>query len=245
MLVILCHPNDAPALWLDRELLEIGMKGTAIVSVEQLVYSRSITHVLTGSAEYGTIRLADGRSLHPETITGLINRVCHVPTHHFTHAAPADRGYAAAELHAFLLAWLNSIAGRVLNPARPLALGGGRTDPIAIRHYAATAGLPTGPWRDSTRVTCTKAGLVSPAETAAIPTHVVTVLDERVFGPIIPAGLQGGCRRLASYLATPLLQVAFSRSAAGSFQFVHATPMVEFQLGGRPLAAAIAKAVGA
>jgi hypothetical protein len=92
MLVILCHPDDAPALWLDRELLEVGMKGTAIVSVEQLVYSRSMTHVLTGSAEHGTIRLADGRSLHPETITGLINRVRHVPTHHFTHAAPADRG---------------------------------------------------------------------------------------------------------------------------------------------------------
>ncbi len=254
MLVILCHPDDAPALWLDRELKAMDVKGTAVVSVEQLVYSRSITHVLTGSTEHGTIRLADGRVLRAEAITGLINRVRYVPTQHFGGASPADRDYAAAELHAFLLAWLNGIAGRVLNPARPLALGGGNDDLAAIRHYAAAAGLPTRAWHESTRggnggvrgagaADTPGAGLVTPVDAAATATHVVTVLDHRIFGSLVPADVQAGCRRLAVYLGSPLLQVAFSRSSAGGLQFAHATARVDFHLGGRPLAAAIAKAV--
>ena len=242
MLVILCHPDDASALWLDRELKSLDVTGVTVVSVEQLVYSRSITHVLTTSAEHGTIRLADGRTLHPDAITGLINRVRYVPTQHFTNAAAADREYASAELHAFLLAWLNGIGGRVLNPARPLQLGGGSNSPIAIRHYAATAGLPTRAWREGTHDGGV-AGRARPAEADAPPSHVVTVLDTRVFGPILPADLQGGCCRLASYLGTPLLQVEFSHRDRDGFQFVHATPMVDFPRGGRPLAVAIAKAV--
>jgi len=240
MLVILCHPDDISALWLHRELSAAGVSAT-LVSVEQLVFSRSITHVLTGTADTGTIRLADNRVLHPDAITGLINRVRFVPTQHFNNAAPGDREYATAELHAFLLAWLNGIAARVLNPARPPLLGGGVTDVAAIQHYAATAGLPTLPWRQSTR----RAGLVSPAATAAAPTHVVTVLDGRVFGPIIPTDFAGGCCRLAAYLGTPLMQVAFSRSTSGAWRFLHATPLVDFERGGRPLAAAIARAVAA
>jgi hypothetical protein len=247
MLVVLCHPDDASALWLGRELETIGTE-TAVVSVEQLVYSRSITHILTASSEHGTIRLADGRVLRPEAVSGLINRVRYVPTQHFTNAAPADREYATAELHAFLLAWLTSIAGRVLNPARPLALGGGNTDLTAVRHYAATAGLPTRPWRDSTRdadISSTEAWPDPFARSRAPITHVVSVLDGRVIGPILPAAVQAGCRRLAAYLGTPLLQVAFSRIAGDGFEFAHATPMVDFQFGGRPLAAAIARAVAA
>ena len=238
MLVILCHPDDTSAVWLHRELSAAGVSAM-LVSVEQLVFSRSITHALSGTADTGTIRLADGRVLHPEAITGLINRVQFVPTQHFSNAATGDREYATAELHAFLLAWLNGIAGRVLNPPRPMLLGGGLNDLAAIRHYAATAGLPTAPWRQSTR----RAGRVSTAETAARPTHVVSVLDGRVFGPIIPGELLSGCCRLAAYLGTPLMQVAFSRSASGVCWFLHATPKVDFERGGRPLVSAIARAV--
>jgi len=236
MLVILCHPDDTSALWLDRQLSEAGVDVT-LVSVEQLVFSRSITHALTSTADTGTIRLADGRVLHPEAIAGLINRVRFVPTQHFTNAAAGDREYAAAELHAFLLAWLNGVAGRVLNPARPLLLGGGINDMAAIRHYAALAGLPAPGWSRTTR----RVDFDSPVS----PTHDVIVLDGRGFGPIIPAELLGGCGRLAAYLGTPLLQIAFSRNAVGRWEFLHATAKVDFERGGRPLAAALARTVAA
>lgn len=240
MLVILCHPDDISALWLHRELSAAGVSVT-LVSVEQLVFSRSITHVLTGTGDTGTIRIADQRVLHSEAIAGLVNRVRLLPTQHFNNAAPGDREYAAAELHAFLLAWLNGIAGRVLNPARPPLLGGGINDVAAIRHYAATAGLPTAPWRQSTRT----AALVGSGDVdiTVVPTHVVTVLDNRLFGPIVPTDLAGGCCRLAAYLGTPLMQVAFSRTGTSAWRFLHATPLVDFERGGRPLAAAIAAAV--
>ena len=63
MIVILCHPDDAAALWLDRELHELGTPDMALVAVEQLVFSRRIVHQLTGAGDNGTIALADGRTL--------------------------------------------------------------------------------------------------------------------------------------------------------------------------------------
>ena len=125
MVVILCHPDDGPALWLAQTLTASRVPDVTVVSVEELVFSRCIVSRMTDNGDSGMVRLADGRVLRPESITGLVNRVRHLPTQHFAHANADDRAYATAELGAFLLAWLNGIAGRVLNPARPFALGGG------------------------------------------------------------------------------------------------------------------------
>ena len=144
---------------------------------------------------------------------------------------------ATAELHAFLLAWLNGVAGRVLNPARPLLLGGGINDMAAIRHYAALAGLPAPGWSRTTR----RVDFDSPVS----PTHDVIVLDGRGFGPIIPADLPGGCGRLAAYLGTPLLD----RVLAERSREVGVSPRNgEGRLRTRrcrPLAAALARTVAA
>jgi hypothetical protein len=230
--VILCHPHDAGALWLDQMLRDLGVRRFEVVTVEQLVFSRRIVYRLSDAGESSRIRLVDGRELRSDAISGLINRICYLPTQHFASADPDERTYATAELSAFLLAWLNGVRGRVLNPARPFSLAG-MFDRTAMRYSAAVAGLPTAPWR------ATDSADESPG---LPPTHTTIVLDGRLFGPILPRHLQDACCRLAVLLGVPLLQVAFQHAPGGAWRFVDATAFVDFYAGGRPLAAAIARA---
>jgi hypothetical protein len=42
--VILCHPDDAAALWLDEMLRDLGVRSFEVVTVEQVVFRRRIVH---------------------------------------------------------------------------------------------------------------------------------------------------------------------------------------------------------
>ncbi|HET7716557.1 MAG TPA: hypothetical protein VFK86_13115 [Bauldia sp.] len=232
MIVILCHPFDEAALWLCHQFRLLGLD-VEPVAVEALVYSRKIVHRLGDLGDTGEIHLSDGRVLRPESIRGLINRVCFLPLAHIERATPGDRTYASEELNAFLLAWLDSVAGPVINPAQPLSLDGGAFPSPTLFHLAAVAGLPTEGWRSDAR----------PGDPAlAVPraTQDVVVFDSRTFGPLIPRGLQAGCRQLALLLGVPLLQITFRHSDDRGWLFHAAHGLADFRVGGRPLAAAIA-----
>ena len=235
MIVILCHPDDSAAVWLAAKMRELVAGSVELVTVEELVYSRRIVYRLGHAGSTGSIALADGRTLRPETITGLVNRVSYLPTQHFARAVSADRAYAEAELHAFLLAWINGVAGRVVNPPAAAALAGGTLPLPALIHYAAMAGLPTEVFRASA---AQQDDAIHPLPT----THLAVVFDGRVFGTLLPRTLQDGCRRLAALIGTPLLQVAFNRSRERGFRFVSASGAVDFRLGGKPLARDLALA---
>lgn len=238
MFVILCHPGDAAALWLHAELLRLGQTAE-LVAVEQLVYSRGIVHRLDGTGDAGEIRLADGRTLRVEAIRTLVNRVATLPQAHFAHVGEADRAYAVEELGAFLLAWLDAVPGRVLNPARPNALGGSWMPVPAMMHLAAAAGLPAGAWRADS---LDGAPLTSPSARPAEAS--VVVLDHRVYGRVLSGALQDGCRRLAALSGMPLLQVDFARAADGGLDFLSAHGFADFRIGGRALVRAIARTHG-
>jgi hypothetical protein len=107
-----------------------------------------------------------------------------------------------------------------------------------VAHLAALAGLPTLVWRASTTHN-------RPDTVGAAPTHAAIVLDGRVFGPILPRSLQDGCRRLATLLGTPLIQVLLHHSRENGWRFVGVPADVDFRAGGRPLARAVARALGA
>jgi hypothetical protein len=236
MIIILCHPGDAAALWLATTMREQGAGSVELVTVEELVYSRRIVYRLSDAGSSGSIRLADGRTLRPETITGLVNRVFYLPTQHFARALPADRGYAEAELNAFLLAWINGVAGRVINPPHPFALGGGTFARPTLMHFAAVAGLPIEVWRAS--VTESEGAATPPLP----PSHATVVFDGRLFGTLLPRALQDGCRRLAMLTGAPLLQIEFTQSRELGFRFVNASGAVDFRVGGKPLARDLALA---
>jgi len=237
MLVILCHAGDSAALWLHDALRRLGVAALELVAVEQVVFSRNIVHRLDGAGDTGAIQLADSRVLRSEAITGLVNRVHVLPTQHFAAADAVDRAYATEELGAFMLAWLDGVAGRVINPPLPAALGGGAFPDVVITHSAAMAGLPTRPWRRADTSADDDRSLLPS------PTHAAVVLDGRLFGPLIPRRLQDGCGRLAALLGVPLLQVLLHHSREAGWWFVGATGFADFRLGGQPLAAAIARAL--
>ncbi len=236
MIVILCHPGDAAALWLGETMQHLRVSGVELVAVEQLVFSRRIVYRLSDAGDSGSIVLADGRTLRPEAITGLVNRVQYLPTQHFARAAPEDRAYAEAELSAFLLAWINGVAGRVINPPLPFALGRGTFPMPTVVHLASMAGLPTQVWRTS----------VADGDGQSLPmrpTHAVLVFDGRLFGPLLPRRLQDGCRQLALLLGVSLLQVELHQSSEHGWRFVNASGAVDFRIGGRPLARDLARAL--
>jgi hypothetical protein len=239
MIAILCHPGDEAALWLDRTWHGLGIEAIELISVEQLAFSRHIVHRLDTAGDAGVIRIAGGRDVRTEAITGLLNRVQFVPTQHFARADAVERAYATAELSAFLLAWLHGITGRVINPPLPFALGGANFPIPTVAHMAATAGLPTCVWRASTRVD--RRDTISPPA----PTHAVVVFDGRLFGPIVPTSVQDGCRRLAILLGVPLLQVLLHHSREQGWRFVAVPAVVDFRIGGSGLARALARALGA
>ena len=237
MILVLCHPGDAAAGWLYDELRRLSDDDAELVAVEQLVYSRRIVHRITESGDSGIVHLADGRILRPERITGVVNRVAYLPTAHFATAAPADRAYAIAELAAFLLAWINGVAGRVINPPLPLDLTGGTFPITTVMHHAATAGLPAVTWRATTETEHQGAMPFLPA------THAAVVFDKRVFGPLLPLELQRACIRLAVLLGVPLLEVRLHQSPEHQWRFLGASGVVDFRLAGQPLVRALARAM--
>jgi hypothetical protein len=237
MIVILCHPADSAALWLYGALRDIGLEGIALVSVEQLVYSTRIVHRLDASGDTGSIHLADGRILRPESIRGLVNRVHYLPTQHFAAAQAADQAYATQELSAFLLAWLDGVAGRVINPPMPFALDGSTFHLMTLVQLAAMAGLPTTPWRAGTKE---DGDAIAPLSAC---THTGLVFDGRLFGSLLPRPLQEACRRLAALIGVPLLEVRLHQSAERGWCFLGASGAADFRNGGRALAAAVAHAL--
>jgi hypothetical protein len=238
MLVILCHPGDAPALWVHAALRTLDLDAE-LVTVEQLVFSRRIVHRLDETGDRGAVHLADGRLLRPEALAGVLNRVRYLPTQHFAAAAPADRAYATEELAAFLLAWLDGVRGPVINPPLPSAIDGGTFDPMTLAHLAATAGLPVAAWTAGTR------GERDDESPERPGTHAAIVFGGRVFGPVLPRPWQDGCLRLAISLGVPLLEVRLERSMPGHWRFVAASGLADFRLGGRPLVAALRQSFAA
>jgi hypothetical protein len=172
--------------------------------------------------------------LRPEAVQLLINRIRWLPTEHFAPAAPAERDYAESELSAFLLAWLNGIGGRILNPPHPYALGGTVPSALALHHYAALAGLPVAArqWDED-----------SAAEAAQdTGTHRAVVFDGRVYGRGVPRALHAPLGRLAVLLGLPLLQAEFALGNARTWIFVGAHGHVDFSAGGEALARALCSA---
>ena len=233
MTLILCHSSDAAALWLGTSMRHLGVD-VEFVTVEQLVFSRRIVFRMSDAGDSGVVELAGGRLLRPEAIAGLINRVRYLPTQHFDRADPRERVYAESELSALVLAWINGVAGRAINQALPFDLGGATFPPATLFQFAAMAGLPTGGWRANADDADGGTPLVS-------TTHAVVVFDGRLFGPLLPRGLQDGCRGLASLLGTPLLQVELQQEVGQQWRFVSANGMADFRIGGKPLVRALAQ----
>jgi hypothetical protein len=125
---------------------------------------------------------------------------------------PSDRAYVAAELTAFLLAWLFSLTCSVVNRPSSACLAGPNWHPEQWVHAAALLGIPT-------RTTCrTVPTLVSPDADDACAE--VVVVRGRCFGCDDPA-LESWSQLLAGAAGLDVLAARFSRMDGA---FISASP---------------------
>ena len=142
-------------------------------------------------------------------IAGVLARLPGVSEDDLPHIAPDDRSYVAAEMNAFLLAWLTSLERPVLNRPTPQCLSGTywRREKWVIE--AERLGIPTRP---VVRSADDPVGIVDRE-----PRHTVTVVGRKHFGTVDDV-LAKRAHALAKAAGTELLAVAFDgEEPAASF----------------------------
>jgi hypothetical protein len=150
-----------------------------------------------------------GRVVAVEEISGVLTRRPYIVEHELGHIVPVDRAYVAAEMTAFLLSWLSSLACPVLNRPTPSGLSGPNWWPEQWTYAAARFGLPVRPVRR-------RAALPDSARVAADPSPpTVTVVGERCLGQVDPA-LAAQARRFARAVGVDLLALRFSGPEPGA-----------------------------
>lgn len=125
------------------------------------------------------------------------------------HIAAADRSYVAAEMTAFLSAWLSSLPCSTVNPPAPGCLCGPNWRPERWIHLAARLELPT---RMATRC----AGAPDPRPLPGESAQTVVVAAGGTFGEVDRAAAEWAAR-LADAAATRLLSVHIGHDADGAF----------------------------
>jgi hypothetical protein len=83
-----------------------------------------------------------GRQIKSSDIEGVVTRIPWIYEHDLQRLAPEDRAYAAAEMSAFLLAWLSQLRCPVLNQPTPTCLAGPFWRHEKWVHTAAQLGIP-------------------------------------------------------------------------------------------------------
>lgn len=161
--------------------------------------------------------VVDDRIVPFEEIDGVVTRLPSVNEDDLPHIVAADRGYVAAEMTAFLVAWLSEAAIPVVNRPTPTCLTGPNWRREQWLHAAALAGMRTR----ATRRLITPSRDERP-EADDAPGVAATIVGDCCVGPIADV-LAAQARRLAELAGVELLTVEFDgpeRDAA----FVRAYP---------------------
>src|SRR5439155_2268431 len=140
-----------------------------------------------------------GQLVPAEKITGVFTRLPCVYEQELGHIAPADRAYVAAEMTAFLTAWLSALPCPVLNRPTPTCLSGLNWRPEQWDHAAADLGIPV---RTVRREVAQPAGVLP--RTPGRPQATVTIVGHRWFGAVHDT-LTAYARRLAVRAGVKLL----------------------------------------
>lgn len=234
MYLVLCESSDISALWAYRGLKSRGLEPIRLVSSEMLAYNLRWVHKIGTDETFSELTLADGGAISGDSTQGVLNRLQTIPSTHLK-ASPADKEYAMQELFAFMLGWMHSLPGPVINPPTPQGLAGRWRHITEWIPMASAAGLSTPVIQlnssDPVNLDYIR-GSMLPKETKV---QTVIVLEDRVFGAVVPAGVAEGCRLLAKRAGTPLLGVQFMPGPARGWLFSGATPLPDLTSGGEML----------
>jgi hypothetical protein len=201
--LILAHARDEPA----RALARRWGGDALLLTPGDLRRSRwrlDVDHRGAARATLGD----DGRATQIEAVVSRLGGISGVE---LPRVRPQDRDYAAAELTAFLLAWLDACPCPVLNPPVAGSLNG---PPWHPEHWAAAAtrvGLVVRAVRR-----CVAPGQLAAPDAAGPATGVgATVVAGRCLGAVHPLLGRRLCA-LAAAAGTPLLGATVDGAGAGA-----------------------------
>jgi hypothetical protein len=161
-----------------------------------------------------------GRVLPAADIDAILTRAATVDPADLVDIAEHDRDYVAAEMHAFLVAWLSALGGRVVNRPTPRSLLGPLWPAEVWVHRAASLSIPVTPTHrrvdplpagaDPSTGDSASAWLVDLAREPHLSESwsAVTVVGERAFGEG-HVTLKHHALALAQAVGTDLLSVTF------------------------------------
>jgi hypothetical protein len=195
--LILAIPSDAAA---EALAARWGPRRAVLVTPADL--SRPGWRYHVGAA--GRSAAAVGERVIPaEELEAVVVRLAAVPEDELDGVRPEDRGYAAAEMTAFLLAWLDGLGCPVANRPTPSCLNGPPWRPEQWTVAASRVGLPVVPVRRRVSADPTAQEPDAPGEVVA------TVVGDRCLGDVHPRRA-AQARRLARLAGVDLLGARFT-----------------------------------
>lgn len=141
MFLVLCSPMDTAAHVFVNRFAGRGVRSLTSASVSQEGWKIAVRGG-AGAAEVELTAAVDGRRVRQEEIQGVITRLSYVSEDELGHIVPEDRSYVAAEMHAFLFAFLEALPRRVVNPPSPGCLYGPNIRAVQWRRLARQLGIP-------------------------------------------------------------------------------------------------------
>jgi hypothetical protein len=169
----------------------------------------------------GSRAVVGGQVVREGDIRGVLVRRPWIVEQELAHIGASDREYVAAEMNAFLLAWLASLPCRVLNRPGGTSLCGPSWRPLQWAEAAACAGIETR--TDSWQVPAPRRRGARAAPDGSAPPVEVTLVGDGCFGAPGDA-YAASARRLAAVASVALLGVRFAPGERGP-RFVSATAM--------------------
>ena len=147
LFVILCHVDDDVAAAVGAGLIHrVGPSRVRMVTMEELVLAPSWVHRVGDPSAGGgdCVRLPDGFELRGEGVAVVFNRLRYVYASNFAAAKKVDRDYAASEMHALALSWLDALPCALINRPSPQGLSGRQLSLVAWKLLAMQAGFSVG-----------------------------------------------------------------------------------------------------
>jgi len=225
--IVLAPSHDRGAVAVARTAAaRRGAGAVHLVTPSELTGARGWTHAVDARGGVtGDVVLRSGTVLAPDAIGCVLNRCFVVAAPAFARAQPRERDYAAAEMHALVVSWLEGLGCPVINRADTML---GSTTRRQWLMRAIAAGIPVvrdvvatsvslvppelrdrvsvrGPWPD-TRLVARQP--VEAGDEVVPPFVDVLVAGDRVHGEL-PPSLQRRCVELARGAGHALLALSF------------------------------------
>ena len=158
---------------------------------------------------YGLSACATGRVIRAPDIAGVLCRISAVMPSDLLHIHADDRVYVAAEMNAFLHAWLMQYQGVRFNDPSWVSLAGPNWHPLQWTWLLERLAIPVSSSRRAMDAQATA------------DTVTATLVGSKVFG-VEPPELADYTARIARAVRSELLAVTFARD--GEWKFVSADP---------------------